>query len=109
MQPTLTGQHCGGIADPDLIGASNSEVLQSVSRDGSAVAAISDGRSILGALSSEEPLQAHKDGQCGCAVPDNPAHEPIGGCRKSGDCEQIPLGCAGARGCFPVGVVRVGD
>src|SRR5947208_6444463 len=62
MQPTLTGQHCGGIADPDLIGASNSEVVQSVRRDGSAVAAISDGRSILGALSSEDPLQAHKAG-----------------------------------------------
>src|SRR5206468_11898959 len=62
MQPTLTGQHCGGIADPDLIGAWNSEVVQSVRRDGSAAAAISDGRSILGALSSEDPLQAHKAG-----------------------------------------------
>lgn len=36
--------------------------MQSVRRDGSAVAAISDGRSILGALSSEDPLQAHKAG-----------------------------------------------
>src|SRR5436189_1845092 len=60
MQPTLTAQHCGGIADPDLIGASNNEVVQSVRREGSAVAAVGGGRSILRALAREDPLQAHQ-------------------------------------------------
>src|SRR5881397_1876061 len=60
MQPTLTGQHCGGIADPDLIGASNSEVVQSVRRDGSAVAAVGSGCSIFGALPGKDSLQAHQ-------------------------------------------------
>ena len=62
IQPTLSGQHGGGIADPDLIGASNNEVVQSVRRDGSAVAAVGGGRSILRALSREDPLQTHEPG-----------------------------------------------
>src|SRR6266550_7971990 len=62
MQPTLTGQHCGGIADPDLIGASNNEVVQSVRRDGSAVAAVGGDRTIVRALSREDPLQTHEPG-----------------------------------------------
>ena len=40
IQPALTGEDCGGIADPDLIGASNDEVVQSVRRDGSTMAAV---------------------------------------------------------------------
>ena len=60
IEPALSGEHAGGIAHPDLITALHTQALDTVGRDGSAVAAVSDGSSILGALSSEDPLQAHK-------------------------------------------------
>ncbi len=62
IQPALSSEDCGGIADPDLIGASNGEVPQSVRRDGSAVTTVGGGRSIFGALPGEDPLQAHEPG-----------------------------------------------
>src|SRR6266403_2171976 len=59
IQPALSGEEGSGIADPDLIGASNCEVLQSV---GSTMATVGGGRSIFGALPGKDPLQAHKTG-----------------------------------------------
>src|SRR4029450_3266860 len=60
IQPALSSEDCGGIADPDLIGASNGEVVQSVRRNGSTMAAVGGGWSIFGALPGEDPLQTHE-------------------------------------------------
>ena len=60
IQPALTGEDCGSIADPDLIGASKDEVVQSVRRNGSAVTTVGGGRSIFGALPGEDSLQPHE-------------------------------------------------
>ena len=62
IQPALSSEHCGGIADPTLIGASNNEVVQSVRRNGSTMATVGGGCSIFGALPREHPLQTHEPG-----------------------------------------------
>src|SRR6266576_4562107 len=62
IQPALSGEDGSGIADPDLIGASNCEVLQSVRSNGSTMATVGGGRSIFGALPGKDSLQAHKTG-----------------------------------------------
>ena len=60
IQPALTSEDCGGIADPDLIGPSNGEVPQSVRRDGSAVTTVGGGRSIFGTLPGKDALGPHQ-------------------------------------------------
>ena len=62
IQPALSSEDCGGIADPDLIGASNGEVVQSVGRNGSVMATVGGSHSIFGALPGEDPLQTHEAG-----------------------------------------------
>jgi hypothetical protein len=56
-----------------LIGVSNSEVVQSVRRDGSAVTAVGSGCSIFGALPGKDSLQAHKASNA-IAPPRAPQH-----------------------------------
>ena len=62
IEPALSSEDCGGIADPDLIGASNGEVVEAVRRDGSTVATVGGADSIFGALPGEDPLRAHEAG-----------------------------------------------
>ena len=62
IEPALAGEHAGGITDPDLIGASNGEVLEAVGSKRSAVATLRGPGSILGALSGKDPLLAHEAG-----------------------------------------------
>ena len=62
IQPALSSEDCGGIADPDLIGASNGEVVQSVRRNGSTMAAVGGSHAIFGTLTCEDALCAHDTG-----------------------------------------------
>ena len=60
VQPALSGQDAGGVGDPNLVWALYGEVLQSVGRDRSTVAAVGGGGTILGALSGKNPLLTHQ-------------------------------------------------
>ncbi len=62
IQPALAGEDAGGIGDPDLIGATDFEALETVRCDRSAMAAIGGGVAILRALPGKEAFGTHEPG-----------------------------------------------
>jgi len=56
VQPTLTGEHAGGVGRPDLVRASHDKRLHSIGSDRSSVAAVGSCHPILGTLTGEEAL-----------------------------------------------------
>jgi hypothetical protein len=62
IQPALAGEDSGGIGDPDLVGTTNSEALETVRRDRSSMTAVGGGVTILGALPGKEAFGTHEPG-----------------------------------------------
>ena len=62
IQPALAGENARGIGGPDLVGTTNSEALDTVRSDRSAMTAVGGGVTILGALPGEEAFRAHEPG-----------------------------------------------
>jgi len=62
IQPALAGEDSGSIGDPDLVGTTDSEALETVRRDRSSMTAVGGGVTILGALPSKEGFGTHEPG-----------------------------------------------
>ncbi len=62
IQPALAGENAGGIGDPDLVGTTDFEALETVRCDRSTMAAIGGGVTILGALAGKEAFGTHEPG-----------------------------------------------
>jgi hypothetical protein len=62
IQPALAGQDARGIGDPDLVGTTNAQALETVRRDRSSMTAVGGGVTILGALPGKEAFGPHEPG-----------------------------------------------